>query len=152
MQMTRRDLAAAGAFALAAASVIGSTTADAAEEEAVTKAVDAMRQAQLAQDKAKIEALASDHLSYGHSSGVIQNKTEMIDGVMSRKQKVKSIEYPELKVSIAGDAAIARQLYVSESELDGKTNTIKIGILEVWHKDGGSWKLFARQGYKLATA
>jgi len=150
MDMTRRDLAAAGAVALAAASLIAPSAADAAEEEAVSQAVDALRKGQLAQDKAAMERLAADQLSYGHSGGAIQNKAEMIDGVMTRKAKVKSIDYPELKIAVAGNAAVARHLYVSESELDGKTTTTRIGILEVWHKQDGAWKLLARQGYKLA--
>jgi len=151
MDLSRRDLAAAGALAFAAASLAMPSTSNAAEDEAaVTKSVDEMRKAQLSQDKAKMESLCSDHLSYGHSSGVIQNKAEMIDGVMTRKSKVKSIEYPELKVSVAGPAAVARHLYVSESELDGKASTTKIGILEVWAKQADGWKLLARQGYKLA--
>ena len=33
--------------------------------------------------------------------------------------------------------------------MDGKTTNIDIGILEVWQKQGGDWKLLARQGYKL---
>jgi hypothetical protein len=150
MNLSRRDLAAAGALAFGAAALLAPSPADAAEEEAVTQAVDALRKAQLAQDKAKLGALAADQLSYGHSSGVVQNKTEMIDGVMTRKAVVKSIEYPELKVSVAGNSAIARHLYVSENETDGKPNTTKIGILEVWQKQDAGWKLLARQGYKLA--
>ena len=51
---------------------------------------------------------------------------------------------------MAGDAAIARHLYESECETDGKTNNVRIGTLEVWQKQGGNWKLLARQGYKLA--
>ena len=150
MNMNRRDLAAAGVLAVAAATLVKANPAAAADDQAaVTEAVDALRKAQLAQDKAKMEALVADQLSYGHSSAVVQNKAEMINGVMTRKQKVKSIEYPELKVTVAGNNAIARHLYVSESELDGKANTIKIGILEVWQKQDGGWKLLARQGYKL---
>jgi hypothetical protein len=34
--------------------------------------------------------------------------------------------------------------------MDGKTNNVRIGTLEIWHKQGGNWKLLARQGYKLA--
>jgi ketosteroid isomerase-like protein len=150
MNLTRRDLAAAGALALGAATLIAPTIADAAEEDAVSQAVDAFRKAQLTQDKAKMEALTAENLSYGHSSGVVQNKPEMIDGAMTRKATVKSIEYPELKVTVAGNAAVARHLYVSESELDGKVTNNKIGILEVWQKQDGGWKLLARQGYKLA--
>jgi ketosteroid isomerase-like protein len=149
MDLSRRDLAVASAVAFAAAGLAMPSPANAADQEEVTQAVDAMRKAQLTQDKAKLEALAADQLSYGHSSGVIQTKAEMINGVLNRKSKVKSIEYPDLKVSVAGDAAIARHLYVSESERDGKPTTTKIGILEVWQKQDGGWKLLARQGYKL---
>ncbi len=149
MNMTRRDLAAAGALALAAGSLAAPALADPADEAAVTQAVEALRKAVFEQDKAKLEALTAAQLSYGHSSAVIQNQAEMINGVMTRKAKVKSLEFPELKVAVAGNAAIARHLYVSESEFDGKPQHTRIGILEVWQKQDGGWKLLARQGYKL---
>ena len=97
-----------------------------------------------------MEALTAEHLSYGHSSGVVQNKPEMIDGTMTRKATVKSLDFPDLKVAIVGNAAIARHLWVSESELDGKPTSTKIGVLAVWQKQDGSWKVLARQAYKLA--
>ncbi len=97
-----------------------------------------------------MERLTADQLSYGHSDGRVQNKPEFINGVMTRKATVKSLTFPDLKIEVAGDAAIARHLYEFESELDGKTNNIKIGTLEVWQKQGGNWKLLARQAYKLA--
>jgi len=68
---------------------------------------------------------------------------------MTRKQTVKSLAFPELKVSVVGDAAIARHIYLAESELDGKQTTTKIGALQVWQKQNGSWKLLARQGFRL---
>jgi ketosteroid isomerase-like protein len=152
MNMTRRDLAAAGALALGAAALVAPATAEAAEEEAVKEAVEALRKAVFDQDKSKIEALVADELTYGHSSAIVQDKDTMVIGVMTRKATLKSLEYPELKVTVAGNAAWTRHLYVSESELDGKSNHIKIGILEVWQKAGGGWKLLARQGYKLPAA
>jgi len=153
MKLSRRDLAAAGAFALGAATLFESapSRAENADEAGVTQAVEALRKATLAQDKAKLEQVAAAELSYGHSSGVVQNKGEFIDGVMNRKGVVKSIEFPELKVGLAGNNAVARHLWVSESEADGKPTSTKIGILSVWTKQDGAWKLLARQGYKLAT-
>jgi ketosteroid isomerase-like protein len=68
---------------------------------------------------------------------------------MNRKAVIKSIEFPELKVAVVGNNAVARHLYVSESEMDGKPNSVKIGVLQVWQKQDGNWKLLARQGYKL---
>ena len=43
-----------------------------------------------------------------------------------------------------------RNICASESETDGKPNSVRIGVLAVRHKQDGSWKLLARQGYKLA--
>ena len=150
MKLTRRDLAAAGVIALAASTLAGPARAADADEAAVAQAVEALRKAALTQDKAKLEGLVADQVSYGHSSGVVQNKAELIDGVMTRKSTVKTLDFPELKVAVVGNSAIARHLYVSDSETDGKLTNTKIGILAVWQKQDGNWKLLARQGYKLA--
>lgn len=151
MQVTRRNLAIAGAVALGGASLVRSsaTLAEASDEAAVKDSVEALRKALLAADKAQLEQLASAQLSYGHSSGKVQNKAEFVDGVMTRKGVVKSLDFPELTVAMAGDAAIARHLYVSESETDGKPNNVRIGVLAVFQKQDGTWKLLARQAYKL---
>jgi len=151
MRVTRRNLAIAGAFALGTGSLLRSSAvrADASDEAAVKDAVEAMRKALLAADKAQLEQLAADQLSYGHSSGKIQTKAQFVDGVVTRKAVVKSLTFPDLTVAVAGDAAIARHIYASESETDGKPNSIRLGTLEVWQKQDGSWKLLARQGFKL---
>ena len=152
MQITRRGLSVAGTLALGVPSLLFgfSAFAEAGEEAAVKQNVEALREALLKADKAQLERLTAEQLSYGHSDGRVQNKAEFIDGVMTRKATVKSLNFPDLKTAVAGDAAIARHLYESESELDGKTTNIKIGALEVWQKQGGNWKLLARQAYKLA--
>ena len=152
MDVTRRNLAITGAAALGAASLLSSSAvlADASDEAAVKDAVESLRKALLAADKAQLEALAAEQLSYGHSSGKVQNKAEFVDGVMTRKAVVKSLDFPELTVAVAGDAAIARHLYVSDSETDGKPNHTQIGVLAVWQKEDGGWKLLARQGFKPA--
>lgn len=152
MSIDRRHFALAGAAALGAAALLDTAPAAAqgGDEAQVSQAVEEMRKALLAADKAKLTALAANQISYGHSDGRVQNKAEFIDGVMTRKAVVKSIDFPELKVIVVGGTAIARHLYVSESETDGKPNSVKIGAIEAWHKEDGGWKLLGRQGYKLA--
>ncbi len=152
MEMTRRQFAAAGALALGAASLMQSdpACAESAEEAAVDKAVDALRKALMEKDKTRLEQLAADQLSYGHSSGKVQTKAEFVDGVMTSKATVKSLTFPELSIAVVGNAAIARHLYESEMETDGKPTNVKIGALQVWQKQDGNWKLLARQGFKLA--
>ena len=149
MNLTRRDLAVAGAFALSATTLIGPVMAANDDEEAVKQAVEVLRKAILAQDKATLETLAAEQLSYSHSDAHLEDKVKFIDAVMTRKAVFKSLEFPELTVSIVGDNAIVRHLWVSESELDGKVTNTKIGVLQVWQKQNSGWKLLARASYKL---
>ncbi len=151
MELSRRHLAAMGMLALGATSLVGTARAEGSDDTAVKKGVEELRVAILKQDKAKLDALTAAQLSYSHSDARVQNKAEFIDGVMTRKATVKSIEFPDLTVAMAGPNANMRHLYVSESELDGKTNHVKIGVLQVWQKQGSDWKLLARAAFRLPT-
>ena len=51
--------------------------------------------------------------------------------------------------AVVGNAAVARHIYLAESEQDGKATTTRIGVLQVWQKQDGAWKLLARQGFTL---
>jgi len=149
MKIDRRHLAIAGAAALGASGLLRSAAAVADDDAVLSQAVEGLRKAILGADKAQLAALTADQLSYGHSDARVQNKAEFIDGVVNRKQTVKLLDFPELKTAVTGDAGVARHLYVSQSELDGKTTDTKLGTLEVWQKQDGNWKLLARQGFKL---
>ncbi len=149
MKLTRRDLAAAGALAFVAPILIRSAQAESPDEAAVKKAVEELRAAVIKKDKATLEALAAPQLSYSHSDARLQNKAEFVDGVMTRKATVKSLEWPEMTVQIVGTNGVVRHLWVSESELDGKTTHTKIGVMQVWQKQDGGWKLLARSSWKL---
>lgn len=149
MTINRRHLAFAGAAALGSSALLQNTPAFADDEAALKDAVEALRKAILSADKASLDALTAAELSYGHSSAVVQDKPTFIDGVVSRKATVKSLDFPELKIGINGSSGWTRHRYVSDSEQDGKATHIDIGVLGVWQKQGSEWKLFARQGYKL---
>lgn len=151
MNVSRRDVVAAGAFAFGASGLLftSSVGAQGGDEAAVTQSVETLRKALLEPDKAKLAQVTSDQVSYGHSDGRVQTKEQFINGVMTRKQVVKSLAFPDLKLSVVGNAAIVRHIYLAESELDGKATTTKIGALQVWQKQDGTWKLLARQGFRL---
>jgi len=153
MDLSRRDLAvAAGVLALGATAVTGPALAAAEDEAAVKKAVEEIKAAYLKQDKAKLEAMTFPQLTYSHSDGRIEDKEKFITGVMGRKATVKSLDYPDMTVHVAGDTAIVRHLWVSQTELEGKVTDTKIGVMQVYKKDGGSWKLLARSSYRLPQA
>jgi ketosteroid isomerase-like protein len=151
MEVSRRELAITGALALAAPGLLlGSSSAEAAADEAaVTENVEVLRKGLLEANKAKLEQVTAAQISYGHSDGRVETKEQFINAVMTRKQTVKSLAFPELKVAVIGDAAVARHIYLAESELDGKATTTRIGALQVWQKQNGGWKLLARQGFRF---
>jgi sulfur carrier protein ThiS len=147
MEIARRDvllpMLAVGLIATVPA------LAESPDEIAVAKNVEAFRQAQIAADLKELEALCAAELSYSHSDARVEDKAKFIDGVMTRKAVLKSIEFPDLTVAIAANNAIVRHLWVSESELDGKITNTKIGVLQVWQKQDSGWKLLARASFRL---
>jgi len=150
MRVTRRHLAVAGAFLLTTSSLLSSrrSVAESADETAVNQAIEALRQAMLAADKAKLEALVADQLSYGHSGGVIETKAQFVDVIASKKTTYKSITLSDATVTVAGSNAIARHVFAAETEANGKPGTAKVGVLQVWQKQGTTWKLLARQAFR----
>jgi hypothetical protein len=48
-----------------------------------------------------------------------------------------------------GTNAMARCVFNGEQAVNGRQNSLRFGLLTVWVKQGGNWKLLARQGYKI---
>ena len=146
--MTRRQCAAV----IGAAVLAGSTqwaNADVADAGALKEAVESLRQAMLNADKAKLEALTADQLSYGHSAGKLETKAEFIDVTASKKTVYKMLEWTDVTVAVAGSRAIVRHNWQGLSVTDGKENQSKIGVLQAWTKVGNDWKLLGRQAFKV---
>lgn len=148
MTINRRQVSALAFLALGATAA--PALADSNEAAAVAEAVSALTKAMLGADKAKLESLVSDQLSYGHSGGRIETKKEFVDVVAMKKTVYKSIELSNQTVAVAGNNAIVRHAWESESGTgDGKWNVSKIGVLQVWQKEPSGWKLLARQAFKV---
>ena len=150
MTFNRRSLALVGAGALSVA-IMGRIPQAAAQtgddEAAVKQAVEAFRKAMLGNDRAELDALTADQLSLGHSGGQVQNKAEFIDYAV--KARWKSLSVSNETTHIVGSNAISRFIFTGESESDGKINAMKIGVLMVWLKQEGHWKLLAGQSVKV---
>ncbi len=144
-------LVAPGVSALALSSaIVMPSRAEGPDAAAVADAVVALTKAMLAADRVKLEALTADQLSYGHSSGKVEDKATFVDVVASKKTVYKSIELSKQTIVVAGNDAIVRHAWESESGTgDGKWNVSKIGVLQVWQKQPSGWRLLARQAFKV---
>ena len=119
------------------------------DETKVAAAAAALNKAMIDPDKNMLESLTAEELSYGHSTGKIENRVQFITALTSGAVDFSSIDITDQTIKIAGDNAIVRNTFSAKLTNDGKPLEIKVGILMVWKKINGEWKLLARQGYKL---
>jgi ketosteroid isomerase-like protein len=119
------------------------------EETKVAQAVESLRKAMVDADATTLASLTSDVLSYGHSSGTLEDKTAYIDAITSKKNDFKSIEQSNQTIKMKGDIAIVRHTFKAELLVNGTPVSPNIGVLQVWQKEKGKWKLIARQAYKI---
>jgi hypothetical protein len=147
MRTTRRYLAAAaGALAIAVTSL--PCHAESADDAALRTAVDNLGKALIAADKAALEAVVSDQLSFGHTSGRVETKAEFVSNILAKKPMYKSITRSDTTFSVVGNNAIARYTAAVDLEVGGKEMSITVGVMTVWVMDGGTWKLLAHQSFK----
>lgn len=115
---------------------------------ALTQAIESFYNAIRDKNAAAFEPLLTHDLSYGHSSGRIENKAEFIANVLKPNTRWKSIYGAKQNNFFSGDTAISRHIMAGENERDGKPGTSNMDVMMVWQKQGAAWKLLARQAYK----
>lgn len=130
-------------------SVSAQNSSKSKDEIAVAARVETLRQAMIDADGTKLKELTSEGLSYGHSSGVVQNKAVFIEKIANGESDFVTIEFQNQTIEIVGDAAIVRHNLAAHTKDGGIEKDIKIGIMLVWQKQKSKWLLIARQAYKL---
>lgn len=131
------------------ASIIGTVNAQSKEEIKVAEAVNAFNEAMVHPDAQVFSNLVSNGLSYGHSSGLVQNKAEFIDDIVNGTFKFLNPSVEKQTIEIVGNNAIVRHIFVSKITNKGTPGDLRIGNLLVWVKEKGKWKLLARQAFRV---
>lgn len=120
------------------------------DEKAVAVAVENLRKAMVDADKGGLERLADDKLSYGHSSGKLEDKASFVENIVNGSSDFVDITLTEQTITVQGKTGIVRHKLFSHTNDKGKApGTVNLYILLVWHKIKGEWKLLARQAVKV---
>ncbi|HEY9047926.1 MAG TPA: nuclear transport factor 2 family protein [Ohtaekwangia sp.] len=131
-------------------SITTTTLAQTAEEKEVAAAVEALRKAMVDSDKAALEKLAANELTYGHSAGKIEDKALFVDNLTNGNSDFVTIDLTDQTIRIVGNTALVRHTLTADTNDGGKPGKVKLGVLQVWQKQtGGGWKLLARQSFKF---
>lgn len=120
------------------------------DEKAVADAVDLLRTAMINANKTALENLVAEKLSYGHSSGHIDDKKEFVDKIVSGTSDFVSIDLTEQTISISDGVAVVRHVFNAKTNDTGKgPGEVHLRVLLVWQKQKAGWKLLARQAVKI---
>lgn len=119
------------------------------DEKDVAAAVESLKLAMLNGDKAALEKVTASQLTYGHSSGKMEDKAAFVEALATGKSDFVSLELTEQTITLNGDVAVVRHKLHGDTNDNGKAGTANIGVLLVWQKQKGQWLLIARQAYKL---
>lgn len=114
----------------------------------VTMSMQELRAALLNKDSVQLERLLSDDVTYGHSNGWNQSKSELIRSVMSGEQDYQKLEPKAMNIRIHGSTAVVNFESLVALKLRGEPMEMSLDILLVWVKVNNQWKLIARQSAK----
>jgi len=120
------------------------------ESAAVAAAAEKLRLAMIDPTRENLGAIVADDLSYGHSGGKVDTKASFIADLLSGASDFVTITITDQTIRIVdgGNVAIVRHTLAADSNDGGKPGKVLIKILGVWQKQGGQWKMIARQAIR----
>jgi len=119
----------------------------------VEEAVETLRKLMLEPDSARLSAIASNKLTFGHSSGKVQNKQEFLNSFINGETNFTSLNFTNQTVTISGSTAVVRHTLTGGTHDKGKEpGTANLLVILVWQKAKGQWVLLARQAVKPPVA
>jgi hypothetical protein len=112
-------------------------------EKGLLAAEDRRYQAMIDADLIALDELCADELSYAHSSGARDSKSEYLEKVRSGYYVYQRIDHPVERVEMVGDSAIVVGRMTADLLVQGTAKTIDNLALAVWTRADGTWRLLA---------
>lgn len=118
-------------------------------ETQVLAALEQLKAAMINADKDALLRITAKDLSYGHSSGKIEDQSTFVETIASGKSDFVSMELKNQTIKVSGKTALVRHELNAVTNDGGKPGEVHIGVLLVWKKQNRDWKLLGRQAFKL---
>lgn len=97
-------------------------------------------------DSVALEKLLANTVSYGHSHGKVQNRSELLKAISSNQSTYADTVVSNMKIFIEDKTAIVRYLFkAKEIKKDGSVTDLNLSIMLVWIKDKKGWMMMGRQ-------
>ena len=99
-------------------------------------------------DSVVLDALTDNQLSYGHSSGSVDNKKKFIHKLTSGSSDFVEIKLDASDIIISGKTAIVRHDLNAKTLDNQVSGEVHLKVMLVWKYTKKKWKLLARQAVK----
>lgn len=118
-------------------------------EKDVAQAVDHLTQAMLNKNIPELKALTAENLTYGHSSGKVQDKKDFIADIETGKSAFKTLEMQNQTITVSGDVALVRHHFSAQAIKGTEVVPTEIENFQIWQKKAGKWLLVGRQAFRI---
>ena len=120
------------------------------EDQALANAVKQLNQAMIDGNRIMLDQLTSKQLSYGHSSGLVEDKAAFITAIVDGVTGFTSIDLTDQTIAISQNVALVRHKFSAGTDNKGQApGRVNLAVLQVWQKEKGKWLLLARQATKI---
>jgi uncharacterized protein (TIGR02246 family) len=139
-------------LSLASALLAGCQTMTTKPDVTAVEAVERARfQAFVAGDAAAMRPLLADDLLYCHSSGVCQNREEMVGAITSKSTVYRKMDLLAIRPRVLGPDAVMINGKVDAVVVEGGTKVIPFQAIytDVYVKRDGRWQLVSWQSTRL---
>lgn len=118
-------------------------------EAGLSAAVEKLNKAMLDGNRAVLSDITADKLSYGHSSGLIEDKATFVEALGSGKSDFITLQTSDQTIGISGKTAWVRHKLVAKVSSGATPFDVNLGVMLIWQRKGKNWKLLARQAFRL---
>lgn len=115
-------------------------------ENEVASAMQQWSEATVKRDRATLEKLLADDLTYTHSNGTTETKAAFLKAVFDSKTSYAKIHFLETEYRRYGKAVVAL-VRMDVHAADGAVTKLKVAHL--WVKEPAGWQMHIRQASRL---
>ena len=119
------------------------------DDQTLLVADTARMQAMVASDGAALERLLADDLSYGHSDGRVQGKSELLESLRTGKMRYRRLSAEEASARVYGCAGIVTAKASAEVETPERTLSVTLRYTATYAWLTDHWALVAYQSVRL---
>lgn len=118
------------------------------DRQGLEQAIENLHKALVKEDSIQLCNLTTQELTYGHSSGVIEDRNTLISNMLSPKTGYTKIAFTNQDITLKGNTAWVRGNMEADIINNGNPGQLTLKVLYIFVKEDSIWKLLARQAVR----